>query len=849
MGAHALASLGTVSLPVRMKRELTVSAPDDPHEREADSVADRVLRMPDGATGQPPLAFSSRSASATQRKCRECEEEEQVQRKESGHGPTVPAAVASAVQRAIRAPGQPLDPVSLDYFESRFGADFGQVRVHTDASAAQAARSLHARAFTIGSDIVFAHTQHAPGSHEGRRLLAHELTHVVQQGHAPAKPPGGATVIAPVPSSTLAMQRDPDSTPADDPALVEELQAERDAARADVNQDGDLMRRAFGARMDLLLTYYRPPRLRSQSDLDAFLDKLRGIAKTEMGTLTAEGNPFTPEFALEKYPKGFPLTWSGRVYDALSLHVNTVDIVADWKQALSALTDQSRMLGPEIYAHGLPVPYSERSRLAGFRLRLSDAKATNSSAIADYARQSIRYIQLKWISVFAFSWESFVNQLAEAVADGKVVVNYVDWKDFVDHKQAILRDLPARARDRIAGSEKEAQQLQTDAVKLGDAALAVGMASGLYSLAGILSGWTEASNLFDSALRSADKSVAADTGGRRMITALKWAWDNGYFGAAATEWVQNLIAQGPEILAEITTILILGLIPGVNIAVAIYLALTLARDVVSMIHELGASLSDCANATDVAQLQRASIRLAGVLTNGAILILVVLVTEGIGRAAARLRKEAAGLRAADRTLTEEAAQKKALERLPAEERKALEKGPAKLAKKFEEEVGSVCMLGSINCRVKLPDHIEKEAGPYPTDRGVPMPGGPFTVEKSALSGVSRSTEELRTIARANRKNWPDFDKALAAAERAGKDWVYDADGVAWEVHHVKPVFMGGTNASENLFPLPKRVHQKYTNWWNDVHRAFKKRFTETEWDEIYGSKRSIPGSKVPTTTK
>ncbi len=78
--------------------------------------------------------------------------------------------------------GQTLPAIERDYFEPRFGHDFSRVRVHTDAHAAASAELLNARAYTLGSDVVFGPGQYAPGTGEGRRLLAHELAHVVQQG-------------------------------------------------------------------------------------------------------------------------------------------------------------------------------------------------------------------------------------------------------------------------------------------------------------------------------------------------------------------------------------------------------------------------------------------------------------------------------------------------------------------------------------------------------------------------------------------------------------------------------------------------------------------------------------------
>lgn len=84
--------------------------------------------------------------------------------------------------------GQSLSQSTRAFFEPRFDQDFGDVRVHSDAAAADSARSLNALAFTAGRDIVFAADQYAPDSPDGRRLLAHELTHVVQQKHSSAEP-------------------------------------------------------------------------------------------------------------------------------------------------------------------------------------------------------------------------------------------------------------------------------------------------------------------------------------------------------------------------------------------------------------------------------------------------------------------------------------------------------------------------------------------------------------------------------------------------------------------------------------------------------------------------------------
>jgi hypothetical protein len=172
--------------------KLTVSGPTDRDEREADRVAEAVMRSEkadrsriDGRT--PALQrMCSRCRERFQRgKPLDCEEcEAKLQRAtDSGDGRTLDddSEVAQQVRRA-RSGGRRLPQGTRSYFESRMGQDFGDVRVHTGSQADRAARSVNARAFTLGSDVVFRSGEYRPDTRSGKRLLAHELTHVVQQG-------------------------------------------------------------------------------------------------------------------------------------------------------------------------------------------------------------------------------------------------------------------------------------------------------------------------------------------------------------------------------------------------------------------------------------------------------------------------------------------------------------------------------------------------------------------------------------------------------------------------------------------------------------------------------------------
>lgn len=123
------------------------------------------------------------AAAKSGEKCPECEETAKkgvVQRSAAGRESA--GEVPSIVNEVLQSPGQPLDRATREFFEPRFGADFSSVRVHTDGKAAESARAVSAHAYTVGNDIVFNQGEYAPDTTDGRTLLAHELTHTVQQG-------------------------------------------------------------------------------------------------------------------------------------------------------------------------------------------------------------------------------------------------------------------------------------------------------------------------------------------------------------------------------------------------------------------------------------------------------------------------------------------------------------------------------------------------------------------------------------------------------------------------------------------------------------------------------------------
>jgi hypothetical protein len=162
--------------------ELAINEPGDAYEAEADRVADHVTNFP--SRESPPLRIYAASGRSPQRRRTSCEDDEEGTLDRKGTS-AKPSAAPPVVHEVLRSVGQPLDPATRAFMETRFGHNFGKVRVHTDQRAASSARAIHALAYTYGERIIFGADQYRPNTTSGRHLLAHELTHVVQQAQRP----------------------------------------------------------------------------------------------------------------------------------------------------------------------------------------------------------------------------------------------------------------------------------------------------------------------------------------------------------------------------------------------------------------------------------------------------------------------------------------------------------------------------------------------------------------------------------------------------------------------------------------------------------------------------------------
>lgn len=215
------------SMPL-VQPKLVVGPPNDKYEQEADRVADQVMGMPEpgGLVSPSPAVPAPQTAPGLQRQLVESEslpdlddDEELVQTKALGPPPSISQILgadhqlqreplddlddddklvqmkAAGAATAIASPtlatqlgqggGHPLPSSTRHFMETRFDHDFGGVRVHSDNQSAQLNRGLNAQAFTHGHHVYFGQGQYQPQTHSGQKLLAHELTHTIQQGAIP----------------------------------------------------------------------------------------------------------------------------------------------------------------------------------------------------------------------------------------------------------------------------------------------------------------------------------------------------------------------------------------------------------------------------------------------------------------------------------------------------------------------------------------------------------------------------------------------------------------------------------------------------------------------------------------
>jgi Domain of unknown function (DUF4157) len=168
----------SVHVPAPAPTKLALSKSGTIAEQEANRVARQVMSMPNPQR-HSDVGYPKRIGGQS--------DHGHVQTRRGVANDSVGTAVPPVVYDALRSSGRPLDPTTRAFMEPRFGADFSRVRVHADSMAAAATHALRANAFTVGSHLVFGSGRYAPATQQGKSLIAHELTHTLQQNSTAAE--------------------------------------------------------------------------------------------------------------------------------------------------------------------------------------------------------------------------------------------------------------------------------------------------------------------------------------------------------------------------------------------------------------------------------------------------------------------------------------------------------------------------------------------------------------------------------------------------------------------------------------------------------------------------------------
>jgi len=312
-----------------LQTKLLVNEPGDRYEQEADRVADEVMTTP-----------ARTAVSAAPRR---------IQRLSSQPPPRVDTGHAG-VNRALAESGAPLDQGVRHDMEHRFGFDFAPVRVHTGPSAERSARDVSAKAYTVGNDIVFGSGFFSPQTPSGRRLIAHELTHVVQQSSE--RPP--------------VLQRDDiPGGGSDDPNAYYDPQTELEDTLDQLDDeifDSTPKEGAEVLRLEMLLLNLEEPTWPDRNAFNNYFKKCEEIAKSEPKTLEQLGDADLTD------PDAFPQTWADKLRPHFTMHYPLYQLANEVSTAWSELERIGGGIPTLIWEHGLPLPFVLSVALESFEL-------------------------------------------------------------------------------------------------------------------------------------------------------------------------------------------------------------------------------------------------------------------------------------------------------------------------------------------------------------------------------------------------------------------------------------------------------------------------------------------------
>jgi hypothetical protein len=562
--------------PVLAKR-LPISHPRDPAEREAARLAAPLAR---GESVHPVESIGPR----LHRDCAACwsgacECERPILRE--SEGTSAPDSVSRDDVGNLQ--GAPLPEDVRAPLEQQLGADLSDVRVDDGPQAAEAARKLQARAFTIGDNIGFARGAFQPSSLRGLELLAHELVHVVQQRD------GG----------THAVLRDDDDDP--DQLKQEKKEATEEYDKTAQKHYDDYENETLGLtkasylRRWLLYTKDGPPE--SWNDVQASL-KAAEVYEDEDKSIKLLGND-----VVDMVPEAFPETWYLRLDPVLVLPFDISFAEKEQNDAWGQLHSLSTGMTSTLYPVGLPVMFDEALQLHHFSLIRSHS-LFSKHPLGPVAGTGNLYLEKKYVVDVQKEWLSSAKRFARSVREGTAAVTNESFQRFRMYISAVMH--PDRAVQSDITLAQAFGEIPADLEKVDVvmSKVASWIAFGRWFI-----GWKPVQEEFQRGLALVDTKIAGTNPYVKLALGQKWADLYGYSDEVWKRIKEEFIKNLPDMLKEAGIFIAIQFVPGLNLAADIYMIAKSAIDAIEAAWDTAEAMDDVMSSKRVVDLQRHSAEL------------------------------------------------------------------------------------------------------------------------------------------------------------------------------------------------------------------------------------------------
>jgi Domain of unknown function (DUF4157) len=577
---------------------VAVSRPADSNEQEAERVADTLSSGCQGCHESRP--------------CSTCADASTV------HRAAMPAGTEPGW--AVEAPtgGRALDAGTRAWFEPRLGASLGGVRIHTDGSAAEAARHLRARAFTIGGHIGFSAGEYTPETAGGHGLLAHELAHVVQQssGQGPAQGPTR-------PHHLPMLQRKPDEGAGSGESEEFDPEKERDSTLSGIDSLislSDPKQAAFNLRLKLLFQASEPD-WPDRDALDTFYEQCAKTAQDEKATIEALGDPDRTD------PEAFPTTWSEKLKQHLTMSYPAYLLRRDVEAAQGEMEKSGEDIPNDILERGLPVGFGASLDLRAFQLSNvlgvsfawtmtpAGTVSVEPGPLMAFIAHALKYLRAINEADSINLWIQGAQSVVQQVEDGELSVDPeafdsyermrplgVSWDEIKSSQVTFTEPLSGRIDPAVA------EKYVTSGAALMTFGRSFLHAEDVTTIAGRFIG-------------QADSRIAGEHPILRQMRASRWGHEKGFYLDAVKHELEDIEEHAVEIgvgmAKDVALFTAIQFIPVVNVIADIYMGAQLISDVADTLDELESANEEARNAKTAAALQRAAAHQAAALSSTA----------------------------------------------------------------------------------------------------------------------------------------------------------------------------------------------------------------------------------------